>query len=64
MEKNALGLASLEGARAVIGALRKFFNVLLGGFWHFLRLHLELLLGLLGYDDRVLGLRSCMMQCV
>ena len=60
-EKNAPGLASLEGARTVIGALRKFLNVLLVGFWHFLRLHLELLLG---YDDWVLGLRSCMMQCV
>ena len=58
--KNAPGLASLEGARTVIGALRKFLNVLLVGFWHFLRLHLELLLG---YDDWVLGLRSCMMQC-
>ena len=59
-EKDAPGLASLEGARTVIGALRKFLNVLLVGFWHFLRLHLELLLG---YDDWVLGLRSCMMQC-
>ena len=48
----------------MIGALRKFLNVLLVGFWHFLRLHLALLLGLLGYDDWVLGLRSCMMQCV
>ena len=63
-EKDAPGLASLEGAWTVIGALRKFFNVLLVGFWHFLRLYLELLLGLLGYDDWVLGLRSCMMQCV
>ena len=62
-EKDAPGLASLEGARTVIGALRKFLNVLLVGFWHFLLLHLELLLGLLGYDDWVLGLRSCMMQC-
>ena len=53
--ENAPGLASLEGARAVIGALRKFLNVLLVGFGHFLRLHLELLLGLLGYDDWVLG---------
>ena len=61
--ENALGLASLEGAWAVIGALRKFLNVLLVGFGHFLRLHLELLLGLLRYDDWVLGLRSCMMQC-
>ena len=58
--ENAPGLASLEGARAVIGALWKFLNVLLVGFGHFLRLHLELLLG---YDDWVLGLRSCMMQC-
>ena len=56
--KNAPGLASLEGARTVIGALRKFLNVLLVGFGHFLRLHLELLLGLLGYDDWVLSLRS------
>ena len=60
--KNAPGLASLEGARTVIGALRKFLNVLLVGFWHFLQLHLELLLGLLGYDDWVLGLQSCMMH--
>jgi hypothetical protein len=45
----------------VIGALRKFLNVLLVGFWHFLLLHLELLLWVLGYDDWVLGLRSCMM---
>ena len=60
--ENALGLASLEGARTVIGALRKFLNVLFG-FRHFLLLHLELLLGLLGNDDWVLGLRSCMMQC-
>ena len=57
--ENAPGLASLEGARAVIGALWKFLNVLLVGFGHFL----WLLLGLLGYDDWVLGLRSCMMQC-
>ena len=60
--ENAPGLASLEGARAVIGALRKFLNVLPFGFRHFLLLHLELLLGLLGNDDGVLGLRSCMMQ--
>ena len=46
----------------MIGALRKFLNVLLVCFGHFLRLHLELLLGLLGYDDRALGLRSCMMH--
>ena len=56
--ENAPGLASLEGARAVIGALQKFLNVLLVCFGHFLRLHL----GLLGYDDWALGLRSCMMQ--
>ena len=61
-EKNASGLASLEGAQAVIGALRKFLNVLLVCFGHFLRLHLELLLRLLGYDDWALGLRSCMMH--
>ena len=48
----------------MIGALRKFLNVLLVCSGHFLRLHLELLLGLLGYDDRALGLRSCMMRCV
>jgi hypothetical protein len=60
--ENAPGLASLEGARAVIGALRKFLNVLLVCFGHLLRLHLELLLGLLGYDDWAFGLRSCMMQ--
>ena len=59
--ENASGLASLEGARTVIGALRKFLNVLLVGFRHFLLLHLELLLGLLGYDDWALGLRSCKM---
>jgi hypothetical protein len=35
----------------VIGALRKFFNVLLVCFGHLLRLHLGLLLGLFGYDD-------------
>jgi hypothetical protein len=40
----------------VIGALRKFLNILLVCFGHLLRLHLELLLGLLGYDDRALGL--------
>jgi hypothetical protein len=60
--ENAPGLASLEGTRAVIGALRKLLNVLLVSFGHFLRLHLELLLGLLGYDDWILCLRSCMMQ--
>jgi hypothetical protein len=57
--ENAPGLASLEGARAVIGALWKFLNVLLVDFGHLLRLHLELLLG---YDDWTLCLRSCMMQ--
>jgi hypothetical protein len=46
----------------MIGALWKFLNVLLVGFGHLLRLHLELLLGLLGYDDWILGLRSCTMQ--
>jgi hypothetical protein len=61
-ERNALGLASLEGARTVIGALQKFFNILFVCFGHLLRLYLELLLGLLGYDDWALGLRSCMMQ--
>ena len=40
----------------VLGALRKFLNVLLVCFGHFLRLYLELLLGLLGYDNRALGL--------
>jgi hypothetical protein len=40
----------------MIGALRKLLNVLLVGFGHLLRLHLELLLGLLGYDDWILGL--------
>jgi hypothetical protein len=49
--ENALGLASLEGTQAVIGALWKLLNVLLVGFGHLLRPHLELLLGLLGYDD-------------
>jgi hypothetical protein len=61
-EKNDAGLASLEGTRAVIGALWKFLNVLLVCLGHFLRLQLELLLGLLGYDDRILCLRSYMMQ--
>jgi hypothetical protein len=46
----------------MIRALWKFLNVLLVGFGHLLRLHLELLLGLLGYDDWILGLRSCTMQ--
>jgi hypothetical protein len=32
----------------VIGALQKLLNVLLIGLGHLLRLHLELLLGLLG----------------
>jgi hypothetical protein len=40
----------------VIGALRKFLNILLIYFEHLLRLHLELLLELLGYDDWTLGL--------
>jgi hypothetical protein len=43
----------------MIGALRKFLNVLLICFGYLLRLHLELLLG---YDDWTLGLRSCLMQ--
>jgi hypothetical protein len=46
----------------VIEALRKLINVLLVGFGYLLRLHLELLLGLLGYDDWILSLRSYMMQ--
>jgi hypothetical protein len=49
--ENAPGLVSLEGTWAVIGALQKFLNVLLVCFGHFLRLHLELLLGLLGHGD-------------
>jgi hypothetical protein len=32
----------------VVGALWKIFTDLLFGFWHFLLLHLELLLWLLG----------------
>jgi hypothetical protein len=48
---NDPGLASLEGAQAVIRALQKFLNVLLVCFGHLMRLHLEPLLGLLGYDD-------------
>jgi hypothetical protein len=40
----------------VIGTLRKFLNVFLVCFGHLLRLHLDLLLGLLGYDDRALCL--------
>jgi hypothetical protein len=44
----------------VIGALRKLLNVLVG-LGHLLRLHLELLLGLLGYEEWILCLRSCMM---
>jgi hypothetical protein len=35
----------------MIGALRKLLNVLLIGLGHLLRLHLERLLRLLGYDD-------------
>jgi hypothetical protein len=38
-----MGLAFLEETRAVIGALRKFLNVLLVGLGHLLWLHLELL---------------------
>jgi hypothetical protein len=49
--ENTPGLASLEGARAVIGVLRMFLNILLVCFRHLLRLHLELLLRLLEYDD-------------
>jgi hypothetical protein len=45
----------------MIGALWKLLNVLLVGFGHLLWLHLELLLGLLGYDDWILCLRSCIM---
>jgi hypothetical protein len=41
--KNALGLASLEGTRAMIRALLKLFNVSLGGLGHLLLGHLELL---------------------
>jgi hypothetical protein len=40
----------------MIGALWKLLNVLLVGFGHLLWLHLELLLGLLGYDDWILCL--------
>jgi hypothetical protein len=40
----------------VIRALRKILNVLLVCFGHLLRLHLGLLLWLLGYYDRALGL--------
>jgi hypothetical protein len=46
----------------VIGALRKLLNVLLVSLRHLLRLHLELLLGILEYDDWILCLLSCMMQ--
>jgi hypothetical protein len=45
----------------VIGALWKLLNVLLVSLRHLLRLHLELLLGLLEYDDWILCLLSCMM---
>jgi hypothetical protein len=45
-----------------LGSLRKILNILLIYFGHLLRLHLGLLLCLLGYYDRALGLRSCMMQ--
>jgi hypothetical protein len=38
------------------GALRKLLNFLLVGFKHLQWLHLELLLGLLGYDDWILCL--------
>ena len=53
------GLPLSKELGRVIGARRKFLNVLLVYFGHFLRLHLEMLLG---YDDWALGLRSCMMQ--
>jgi hypothetical protein len=46
----------------MIGTLRKLLNVLLVSFGHLLRLHLKLLLKLLGYDDWILDLRSYMMQ--
>jgi hypothetical protein len=46
----------------VIRALLKFLNILLVGFGHLLRLHLELLFRFLGYDDWILCLRSCVMQ--
>jgi hypothetical protein len=54
------GFASLKGTRAVIGALQKLLNVLLVCLKHLLRLHLELLFRLLGYDNWILCLRSCM----
>jgi hypothetical protein len=46
----------------MIGALWKLLNVLLVYLGRFLWLQLQLLLGLLGYDDWTLNLRSCMMH--
>jgi hypothetical protein len=61
-EKNALGLASFERARAMIGALRKILTDLLVCLGHLLLLHLGLLFWLLGNYYQNSFLQSCMMQ--
>jgi hypothetical protein len=61
-EKNALGLASFERARAMIGALWKILTDLLVCFGNLLLLYLGLLFRLLGNCYRNPFLRSCMMQ--
>jgi hypothetical protein len=60
-EKNASGLASLERARTMIGALRKILIDLLVCLGHLLLLHLGLLFWLLENCYRNSFLRSCMM---
>jgi hypothetical protein len=60
-ERNAPGLASLERARTVVGALWKILTDLLVGFGRLLLLHLGLLFRILGNCYRGHFLRSCMM---
>jgi hypothetical protein len=60
-EKNALGLASFERARAMIGTLRKILTNLLICLGHLLLLHLGLLFRLLGNYYENSFLRSYMM---
>jgi hypothetical protein len=61
-ERNALGLASFERARAVVGTLWKILTDLLVGFGHLVLLHLMLPFRLLKNCYRSYFLRSCMMQ--
>jgi hypothetical protein len=61
-ERNAPGLASLERAQTVVGALWKIFTDLLVGFGRLLLLYLGLLFWILGNCYRGHFLRSCMMQ--